>query len=116
VVGRSGEVETRSMVYNEYFVRGTQPTEYCQLHSGQGVFATFAGLFSEKPPRPRLEETGGAPAAPSTTATASTISGPVGTTGEAAPPSDIAPLPPESPAKKRGFWSRILGRGSRDKN
>ena len=33
VVDTNGEVETRSMVYTEYFARGTEPTEYCELHS-----------------------------------------------------------------------------------
>ena len=32
VVGKDGQIETRSMVYTEYFSRGTEPTEYCELH------------------------------------------------------------------------------------
>jgi len=107
VVNRNGEVETRSMVYNEYFVRGTEPTEYCELHSGQGIFGTLAGLFTEKPPRPSVEETG-LPQVTVAAATDAAVATPALTdVPEAA--SDIAPLP-EAP-KKRGFWSRVFGRG-----
>src|SRR5213075_376370 len=31
VVGKDGQIETRSMVYTEYFARGTEPTEYCEM-------------------------------------------------------------------------------------
>ena len=108
VIDRNGEAGTRSMVYTEYFVSGSEPIEYCQLHSGRGIFATFAGLFSEKPPLPHVEEDVVA-ARPSDTA------GTVGAPGDSVPTADIAPLPPETPVKKRGFWSRLLGRGNNDK-
>jgi penicillin-binding protein 1A len=111
VIGRNGEAGTRSMVYTEYFASGSRPTEYCQLHSGRGIFAAFAGLFSEKPPPPRVEEDVVA-------ARPSDASGTVGAPGAPGSPeatADVEPAP-ETPVKKRGFWSRLLGRGKDDKN
>src|SRR5262249_39671104 len=32
VVSKDGQLERRSMVYTEYFVRGTEPTSVCDLH------------------------------------------------------------------------------------
>ena len=51
VVGRDGQIETRSMVYPEYFSRGTEPTEYCDMHSTNEVFGIVAGVFPEQLPR-----------------------------------------------------------------
>jgi penicillin-binding protein 1A len=118
VVARNGEAQTRSMVYNEYFVNGTKPTDYCDLHSKRGFFGTLAGLFSQTPPAPRVEESGVAalPAAPSVVAGTVGTVGTVATAGSPASADDVAPLPPDPPAKKRGFWSRLLGRGKSDKN
>ena len=115
VVNRSGEVETRSMVYDDYFVRGTEPTAYCELHAGRGFFGTLAGIFSEKP-RPAAEETG---LPERTVATGTTGVAPATATNTPSvtnlpeAPVDIAPVP-ETP-RKRGFWSRLLGRGRNDK-
>src|SRR6185503_11903905 len=51
VVGKDGQLETRSMAYTEYFSRGTEPTEYCDMHSASGVFGTVAGVLPEPSPR-----------------------------------------------------------------
>ena len=32
VIDSDGHVERRSMIYTEYFARGTQPNAYCELH------------------------------------------------------------------------------------
>src|SRR4029434_821752 len=37
---RDGNPTDRSMLYTEYFVRGTEPTEYCPLHSRFDIVAT----------------------------------------------------------------------------
>ena len=37
VVDDDGSVETRSMIYSEYFVRGTEPTELCPIHGGVSI-------------------------------------------------------------------------------
>src|SRR4051812_15544756 len=64
VMDNDGHLTRRSMVYTEYFARGTQPTDYCQLHPKHGFFGAVASVFtgSEKPPAPRVEETGLPPA------------------------------------------------------
>ena len=82
----AGNLETRSQVYTDYFVKGTQPTTLCPLHPG-GILADAATL-----PIPQ--------SAPST--------------GVAPPP--LPPLPggtaePPQPAKKKGFWRRVFGGG-----
>ncbi len=98
VVNDHGTIEHRSMVYTEYFVRGTEPTTYCDIHPSRGLMTRIAGLFGheEKPQPPRVENTGLPPAAPSATA---------GTTDPPPPPTV------EAPKKKRGFWSRVFGIG-----
>ena len=99
VVARDGTLERRSTIYTEYFVRGTEPTTVCDLHSTRGLTTKVAGLFGsqpEKPAPPRAEEVVPPPAPPAATA---------GTEPQAQAP------PQEAPKKKRGFWSRLLGIG-----
>jgi 1A family penicillin-binding protein len=108
VVDDRGHIERRSMVYTEYFAKGTQPTGYCDLHPTHGFFGAVASIFhgGEKPPLPKIEDTGLPPGpAPAPAATAA-----------------AAPQPPanaraetEPPKKKRGFWSRLFGRGDNEK-
>ena len=99
VVTRDGQIERRSMVYTEYFARGTEPTALCDLHPTQGFRTKLAGIFGaeEKPAPPRAEETGLAPI-------------PVATAGMV-PSIEVPPQPP--PQRKRGFWSRLFGKGEK---
>jgi hypothetical protein len=99
VVSNNGLVERRSMVYTEYFARGTAPESYCDLHPTHGILTKLAGVF------------GAGPAVPPPVAVASTglPPAPAGTSGTTAPP-EIASAP-EPPKKKRGFWSRVFGLG-----
>ena len=104
VVNRDGQLIRRSMVYTEYFDRGTEPTTYCDLHPTRGIFGKLATVFTgaEKPLPPRIEQTGIAPVA-------------VATSGEVAPPPpEQVEIAPEPPKKKRGFWGRLFGRGGDD--
>jgi len=102
VVARDGTLERRSMIYTEYFVRGTEPTTVCDLHPTRGIMAKVAGLFGsqpEKPAPPRAEEVVPPPAPPAATAGSE----------------PAVEAPPQEPAKKkRGFWSRLLGIGKGD--
>jgi penicillin-binding protein 1A len=117
VVGREGYVETRTMAYTEYFVHGTEPTEYCDLHERRGFFGTLAGVFTDKPDEPRAAES---------TRPASVRGGELAAQAESARPADTptaaaaepAPLEiaPPAPEKKRGFWSRLFGRRNNDKD
>jgi penicillin-binding protein 1A len=114
VVGRDGELETRSMVYTEYFARGTAPTEYCDIHQTPGIFGTVAGVFSE-PPAHSGDRTSAqtlATIAPSAAGVAS--AGDVSNPSATAAPADVI-APPSEGQRKRGFWSRILGRGKDSK-
>jgi penicillin-binding protein 1A len=101
VVGEDGKLTSRSMVYTEYFVEGTQPTSECDLHKGRGFFGAIASAFGgEEEVPPKVQETGLPPAA------------------VAAAPLPSRPIAvPEPPEKKRGFWSRLFGRrDNKDKN
>jgi hypothetical protein len=98
-VDDEGNVLIKSQAYTEYFVRGSEPVDYCPIHGGYGMtpgaFASF-----EAPPPPHDARPGGEPAhAPVVT----------GGTVSSAPPSPQAPPPPQPP-KKRGFWGRVFGR------
>ncbi len=78
----------------EYFVRGTQPVDYCSVHS-PGLFKRIFGLVAVKPAEPpQLDAT------------------PVANSAEPGRvvKEDSKPKEPEAPPKKRGFWSRIFGR------
>jgi penicillin-binding protein 1A len=105
VVDDDGTLARRSMVYREYFARGTQPTEYCKLHESRNFFTAVASVFGggsrEEPPPPRAADTS---LPPPTTSNVS-VEAP-----REAPPQTAEPAP-----KKRGFWSRLFGRG-KDKN
>ncbi len=103
VVAKNGQLERRSMIYTEYFQRGTEPTGYCDLHPTHGIASKLAGLFgghSEKPAPPHIEDIAPAPAAVAAT------------TGEVERVVESPPAP--APKKKRGFWSKVFGIG-RDK-
>ena len=103
VVSKTGETRVRSMIMNEYFVKGTEPYDECPLHSGAGLLARLGGLFGG----------GSSPQAVSEAAS------PLPDRGGDAPASSsaVAPTPvearkadePEEPKKKRGFWGRLFG-------
>ena len=93
VVGHAGQLERRSMVYTEYFARGTEPTTSCDLHPTPGILTRFAALFgggAVPAPPPRIDNV----LAPATAATGGELP-------------TVDPQPPV--VKKRGFWSRIFG-------
>jgi penicillin-binding protein 1A len=100
VVSPTGQLERRSMVYTEYFARGTQPTSICDLHPTHGLMTKLAGFFgaTEKPaaPPPRADDV--------------FVSGP---SANAVVPAVDDPAP-AAPKKKRGFWSRLFGGGKND--
>jgi penicillin-binding protein 1A len=99
----NGLLKSQSMVYTEYFARGTTPTEFCDLHERRGIFGTIAGLFVEPaPPAKAVPATVVSAPAPAAVAPAADV-----------PKAEVAPPPPEPP-KKRGFWGRLFGRGGND--
>jgi membrane peptidoglycan carboxypeptidase len=100
VVNREGGLERRSMVYSEYFVRGSEPTTFCDQHPKRGFLTTIAGVFGGNVYHAAAPHVEGTRIPPSPAVTAA-----VGTESEAEPPPPQAP-----PQKKRGFWSRVFGR------
>ena len=99
----NGKLERRSMIYTEYFAKGTEPTAFCDQHPTRGIMTKLAGIFGgsdERPAPPHVEDTGVAPRQrpprPSATGAAQ---------------AEMPPPPP--PKKKRGFWSRLFGRDRR---
>jgi penicillin-binding protein 1A len=100
-----GGLQTRSMVYTDYFVKGTQPGSTCPVHSS----SVYIGALASAPARAAL---------PPATVPGERATLPLppaqGTAGAAAaPPAAPAPSaqPKEEKEKKRGFWSRLFGRG-----
>jgi penicillin-binding protein 1A len=102
VVSDRGQLERRSMVYNEYFARGTVPADYCDLHPTRGLMTKVAGFFGSAPIKPAPTAIDHASLAEPTTP---------------APPPEAAPAVDHAPApqkKKRGFWSKLFGIGGND--
>jgi penicillin-binding protein 1A len=103
VENRVGTLERRSMVYTEYFARGTEPTAYCDLHPTHSILTQIATILGrdEKPVPPPADDPAVAPAPPTAV---------VATSGSI-PTLDT---PPQPPRKRRGFWSRLFGIGRDD--
>ncbi len=110
-VSNTGQIENKSEVYTEYFVRGTEPQELCDVHHGPSIFDRVIGLFNGGPqPAPAATGQGGLPAPKISDA---------GTTPDPATVS-AGPQPPpktvEQPQKKKGFWARLFGRKDKDED
>jgi membrane carboxypeptidase/penicillin-binding protein len=103
VVSNDGRVDRRSMIYTEYFVRGTEPSTVCDLHLPRGISGKVADILGiRSAPAPvHANDPGVVGAPPASTAAASSTA--------AANPPLIAPAP--EPKPKRGFWSRLFGIG-----
>ena len=100
VTDKDGNLSVRSQVYTEYFVRGTEPYDYCPFHQPPGSLAdTIVGTVGAVEDAP-------VPAAPPVTTGGVITADPVPAVQERQEPE--AQVEPE---KKRGFWSRVFGRG-----
>jgi penicillin-binding protein 1A len=81
----AGELVRGSLEYTEYFAVGTEPVEYCPIHSSPGQTL----LASDKPsPAPGVNTPSPMP-------------------GAITPP---PAAPPPEGQKKRGFWGRLFGK------
>jgi penicillin-binding protein 1A len=107
VVNDDGSVETKSMIYTDYFVRGNQPTTLCPLHPGRSIFASVAGALGIQVGKPAPVPADAAALPPTS-----------GTSGAApAQGTPASTQPDEQPKKKkRGFWSRLFGGGDDKKS
>ena len=94
-----GTLSVRSAVFTEYFLRGTQPIDFCPVHGLTGFGDVIVG-------------TGGEPGSPPPALPASPA--------QASPSLPSEPLPPPAtqpePTKKRGFWSRFFGLDDKPKD
>jgi penicillin-binding protein 1A len=90
-----GDVETKSMVYTEYFVKGRQPATLCPLHQAGDVGIVAAMPAGSPVPVPQP-----------TPGTVSAIAIP---SAPARAPASTSSTP--SPEKKKGFWKKIFGGG-----
>jgi penicillin-binding protein 1A len=91
-----GNLTIKSMAYTEYFVRGSEPTDYCPLHSGNVLTLATSGSI----PQPGAAAPVPPPPSPPVASTAA----------QNAPANGRTPDHQEPPPKKRGFWGRIFGR------
>jgi penicillin-binding protein 1B len=82
----------------EVFIAGTQPTDYCRLHGGNGR-ALIAGWDT-----PETQEGGTSGADRSASGTARGRSARPNAAQKSAP---VPPAAPAAPQPKKGFWSRI---------
>jgi penicillin-binding protein 1A len=90
-------VTRESMAYTEYFVRGSEPTEYCPLHGpGAGLLATTGTRDDHVHAPPRAAAVAAAATAPATDS------------GKAA--TEPKAESRQEPEKRRGFWGRLFGR------
>jgi penicillin-binding protein 1A len=117
VEARDGSLERRSMIYTEYFVRGSQPVDTCPIHESLSFMDRLAGIFGKESGTPVAAEDVGLPVPP-----AASTSGSKGTPVAERPETgrerdERAEAKEEQPKKKRGFWSRLFGvGGDKDKD
>ena len=94
----TGTIETRSMIYTEYFVRGTEPTTVCPLHPSGTI------LTAEPAPPVNAGLVGSRIGTASPVPTVVAVPTPT--------PAPAAPQDKDTEAKKkRGFWGRLFHRG-----
>jgi penicillin-binding protein 1A len=102
VLGHDDTPTSQSMVYTEYFVRGTEPIDYCPLHGNiLNTVATSGGAAAAD--EHRVAET--IPAAQPRAADVRAGDARAAESRASAPASTDS-----APDKKRGFWGRIFRR------
>ena len=101
ITNKDGTTVKRSLIQTEYFVKGTEPVESCDLHQGHSFLEAVAGVFrGTQNVTPVTADAAGLPPA---TARADTPAADASVTPTA------SELPqPQSDKKKRGFWGRIF--------
>ena len=109
VISDSGEISHRSMVITDYFQHGKSPSTVCPLHPRTNLLSTMAGWFGKDGPKPVAASDLGLPqqSAPGVAPEPSSQS--------AVPAEAAKTAEPEPTKKKRGFWSRVFGKGKEEK-
>jgi penicillin-binding protein 1A len=111
VMNKEGEVQVRSMVFTEYFRKGTEPTDTCDLHDSN-FFQRLAGVFHR--PGPTSIDQIGLPAGAQVVPPIAAPGKGVSSTASAEPAratdgKDEKKDDGDDKKKKRGFWSRFFG-------
>jgi penicillin-binding protein 1A len=115
-VDDEGNLKSGSMVYTEYFVRGTEPREFCPIHGVYegGPFRAIA-TGGEERPRPATRDViiehrpADRPSVADRPAVAEVVQ-PAGVTGGVTTHPETQAGPPEQSKKRGGFWGRIFRR------
>ena len=114
VFDHDGQATDRSMVYTEYFVRGTEPDDYCPLHTN--IYNAVA-TSGDAGARPVVAATAGVAQSPALTPVDRLHEPAPARVDTQAPPAAATPavaVPVETPSapepRKRGFWGRVFRR------
>jgi penicillin-binding protein 1A len=108
VTDEGGYASTNS-VYTEYFVKGTEPQEYCPIHNTPSFFSRVAGWIGNAPSAPAPER---ASDVLDRERDRDNDARHADRNDEVKDQVEIAKAP--EPKKKRGFWSRVFGVGRDD--
>jgi penicillin-binding protein 1B len=106
---QSGQLATPTcpQTASEYFLAGSEPTAYCELHGGRGMEAQsgswLSHLFGKSPPPP--------PPPPSASVSASSSAGPppASSKGKGKANPDTHEQKGQGEEKKKGFLDRVFG-------
>lgn len=104
-VSDTGELDVRSMVYTEYFQRGTEPRTRCPIHAYSYAYTAAAATTGVVAPAPPPTPAAVPPPPPPQSA------GEVTASATSTTPPDERKAQP----KKRGFWARVFGIGGDQK-
>ena len=105
VTDKDGALTIRSQVYTEYFVRGTEPIDFCPYHGSQGFGDTILGTAGRVDDAP-------VPAAPPEMTAPGPL--PADETLNREQAEAAQQQKPEDEKRKRGFWSRLFGRDKKE--
>jgi penicillin-binding protein 1A len=102
-----GRYASSSSVYTDYFVKGTEPRDYCPIHGTTSFTHRVAGWFGASPSSPSPERASDS----TTSADAPPDAQHADRRDRDDAPTEIRQAPEK---KKRGFWSRVFGIGGKD--
>ena len=116
VPASTGQLEKRSMVYTDFFVKGTQPTDTCPLHQSPSFIDRLAGIFGKDSSVPVSVDASGTPLPGAVSTSGAPVPAPsVENKEDPSKKNDAKDEKVEDGKKKRGFWGRLFGRGDEDK-
>jgi 1A family penicillin-binding protein len=115
VVANTGQLEKRSMVYTDFFVKGTQPTDMCPVHLSPSFIDRLAGIFGKDSGVPVSVDASGIPSQGAVSTSGAPVPSPSIENKEDPKKSEEKDDKVEDGKKKRGFWGRLFGRSDDDK-